>query len=48
MVSDREAVRAFDIDSGAILQDAVTIQGARLGAMTPDMLCHADQPQTKA
>lgn len=46
LVSDREAVRAFDIDSGAILQDAVTIQGARLGAMIPDMLCHADQPHT--
>jgi len=46
LVSDREAVRAFDIDSGAILQDAVTIQGARLGAMVPDMICHADRPYT--
>jgi len=44
LVSDREAVRTFDINSGAILHDVATIPASRLGTMSWDMQCHADRP----
>jgi len=42
MVSDREAVRAYDLDSGTPLQAAAALNGARLGMLTWNMQCYSD------